>query len=1111
MKVIKIGRGLENGNDVFLDNNRVSREHCTITQDDNGSCFLTDHSLHGTKVNGGIVHNAKVPLRFDSTVAVEGIKLPWLSYLKGEIPPRQQPPKSVAPPTPQAPQEPVVLIQKTPIPEIDIDIYDLSVDFVSEYNSMKQSVLFPLNDYKNKLHAQKKTSYHSFSDELLSLAVESYSQSFAVLENVLKKTSRNTVDIQSKYERDMELLENLHTQKMLIDPMQSRQVNAADIYAAEQRKADITKQFMMLKNEVRGFLNEITGNFAQKHPFLFDNQYETAETDSKIWNKLESRNSVPLSTLFVGKNNMEFALFDEKYTVSKDEYLTLLNSQNLVVKYNTDTKQHCLDFVNTLTGRMLAASASGEISVTMIDAEEMDGTCGEFKRLNKSIFGIYAREEDICKQLEEISRHIENVIQNVLHGNIRTLADYNQGKENVEGYKLLIIDGFPTGIGGRSAQLLKKILKNGVRAGVNVILLINEDLIKCNEEARKQLNLLNINDIENDCAVYDFINSSQTAFENLNNEQLYRIVQHINEGFETKREEKLKLTDYLLPQEQWWNRRSAKAIEVPFGLGESLGTENLLISQEFGQNSAIVIGIPGSGKSVFLNTIIANAAIHYSPDELELYLIDFSGVEFDIYAKYALPHAKVIAPESEREFGISILRKMREKGREREELCRNAGVSNIIEYRQKKPEAKMPRIVAIVDEFQKFFQTDDGKFTDSIYYEAKDIINIIVREYRKYGINIILATQTLKGEPTIGLDMIANRIVFKCVPDDVPKLFSGGNPTIQIKQSGECIYNSLAGDPMGNKKVKTYFAERPEQEKLLEEIHDFAEARGKTAKDDVIIFRSSEVPVLNFENELEIISQMRNDEEISVYLGRPLEISKNDTRAVLRKEGAANLLIIGGDQHIAKTIAINSTQSLIINHLQTKTEAQFYFFNFMRRSDPLYGKPKELYDNNNIPFEKHFVADDATEITQTLKTIKDIIDLRQSDKSIVQDHIYLSFYDMQPDDAFRGGARPSEGLQCLEYILKFGSATGVFVIMHADSVQRLRQVLERNTFDYFNHRVALQMSREDSDRVLANSEAKANMLTMQNRPQTKNRAFYFNPKENVTSKFKPYQIYKHKN
>ena len=1085
MKTVKIGR-IPTNNDIVLDHkDSVSRYHCTITQDDNGQYFIEDHSKHGTTINGGLLRNTKMPLSVDSTVEVEGFVLPWLNYFIKKKHDR------IAPP---------------------IETYDLSVDAEAEYGALKQSVILSINDYKTKLHAQKQNNYHSFSDELLSHAVESYNQNFAALTDFLTKVASQSVAIQHKYDKDMQLLENLRIQKMMIDPMQGKKVDANEIFAIEQRKIAVTKQIDEQKSETRTLLNEAVQVFEEKFPLLFENQYETATVGSKIWNKLEKQNVVPASNLFIGKNNVEFTLFDEKFAVRKNEYLALLNTQNVIIRHNTDSKQRCLNFVNTLTGRLLTAAMSGNLSVSMIDAEEMDGTCDEFKRLNKSIFNICAREEDIVRQLEDISRHIENIIQNVLHGNIRSLADYNQGKENVEGYKLLIVESFPVGLNSRATQLLKKILKNGVRAGVNVLLLVDEDQINRSEENQKIFNAFNIESIENECAVFNFTNAQSINFEDLSSEQLYRIVQHTNKGFETKKEEVLKLSDYLIPQEEWWSHNSGQTLEVPFGLSSRLSPESLQITQEFGQNSAIVIGIPGSGKSVFLNTFITNSAIHYSPDELELYLIDFSGVEFNIYTEPILPHAKVIAPESEREFGISILRKLRAIGKEREELCRNAGVSNIIEYRQKKPDVKMPRIVAVVDEFQKFFQADDGKFTDNIYYEAKDIITVIIREYRKYGINIILATQTMKGEPTIGMDMIANRIVFKCVPDDIHKLFvSDGNYIVsQIAKTGECIYNSRAGDAnvMYNKKIMTFYAPRKEQIELLEQIYAFAESKGKAPKkEDVHIFRSADVPALKKEKHFTKLSEKRSEEEINVWLGELIELSAHDAKAVLRKESSANMLIVGGDTEIAKTLAINCTASLVYSHLETKTSAEFFFFNFMRKTDAFFATPEELY--RDIPFEKHFIFDDTAEITNALKNIKETIDKR-SDKSEPQDHIYISFYDMHAVEAFRSAnpPRPSEAWTYLDYILKNGSSVGVFMVMQVDTPQRLKQVFSSNPMDFFNHRVALQMSKTDSDKILTDSHANANLLTIESRPHTKNRAFYFNPKENIIRKFKPYKMYK---
>ena len=68
----------------------------------------------------------------------------------------------------------------------------------------------------------------------------------------------------------------------------------------------------------------------------------------------------------------------------------------------------------------------------------------------------------------------------------------------------------------------------------------------------------------------------------------------------------------------------------------------------------------------------------YSPDQVEFYLIDFKkGVEFKTYATHHLPHARVIAIESEREFGLSVLERLDGELRRRGELFRAAGVQDL--------------------------------------------------------------------------------------------------------------------------------------------------------------------------------------------------------------------------------------------------------------------------------------------------------------------------------------------------------------------------------------------------------------------------------------------------
>src|SRR5262249_44319658 len=89
--------------------------------------------------------------------------------------------------------------------------------------------------------------------------------------------------------------------------------------------------------------------------------------------------------------------------------------------------------------------------------------------------------------------------------------------------------------------------------------------------------------------------------------------------------------------EGWGPRRAGRTRRQVFTVGRGTAQH------------ALVAGKTGSGKSTLLHALITNLAMIYGPDEAELYLIDFKkGVEFKDYAENQLPHARVVAIESER-------------------------------------------------------------------------------------------------------------------------------------------------------------------------------------------------------------------------------------------------------------------------------------------------------------------------------------------------------------------------------------------------------------------------------------------------------------------------------
>src|SRR5207237_10443040 len=94
-------------------------------------------------------------------------------------------------------------------------------------------------------------------------------------------------------------------------------------------------------------------------------------------------------------------------------------------------------------------------------------------------------------------------------------------------------------------------------------------------------------------------------------------------------------------------------------------------------------GKTGSGKSTLFHVIITNLALSCSPEQVEFYLIDFKkGVEFKCYAEKRLPHARVVAIESDREFALSVLQRVDEELKRRGVLFRAPCVEDFPGYQK---------------------------------------------------------------------------------------------------------------------------------------------------------------------------------------------------------------------------------------------------------------------------------------------------------------------------------------------------------------------------------------------------------------------------------------------
>lgn len=1029
---------------------------------------------------------------------------------------------------------------------------DLTNNYREKYDKLKTKVQNKVSSLKTLLPKERKYKlvFSSAEDEM-NYHMDSYNENIRIIFLVVEQLAQTLTEVRNVYEEDIRLLDssykdaqkeveeqqkgdiqkitseiNLQIKELEKSNFSSKHLIINTLNATlNSRKQDIiqqglstlkqrTSQISLTKDSIKNLYEQLVNDtlstvgdaisfIDRNYASPIDQVYSLANCKSDIWLNIKSDEQLPPTTLLAGCLCQDILMGGKTLKLTKRYFIDFLNRQNLIIRYNKYTKTEAMRLVNSLLGRLLASSSPGLVNISIFDTEELGGTSNVLNKLTNKVYNLYVKDVDVKKALEWMRDYIANVKFNLLQNPINTLQEYNLTKETKQPYHIIVFKGFPMGFRGDTVNLLNSIMRNGLATGVHVILLTDEDAMTLNTEAAKMYGQV-AEDALKQCMDIDTVkfntdSQGQFQFDLLDDDILQTIVKHINGCFEVKEDEIIRLADYVPAEPDWWQGRSDNQISIPFGLTSDRQVAKLLITQKDAQNTALVIGKPGSGKSVFLHSVICNAIVNYSPEELCLYLIDFSGVEFNTYATHRLPHARVIAPEAEREFGLSILDELVEEGARRVSKCNEYDVSNIVDLKKVNPDIKMPRILIIIDEFQKLFEVDD-----KINVNASTRLHIIIKEFRKFGINLILATQSLRACSGLPTDLIANRILFKSAPDDFSRLISlPQSGRMPLLKNGECIYNEDSGAPYANVRAKGFFIGREEIDKLLDKVTQHQMNNGSYTN-ELRVFRANDLPDFATRRIDVQNHPTDNPRQVGIYFGESITVSDTDVNVQLKKEGGNNILVIGGEQEVAQNIAYYATLSATTSFAENQA-AMFYVFNFIREAD-VTSKMNNMLAATS--FEVVF-ATSKNEVKETLKAIQDEVRRRKAEDDQTARHIFLSFYAFQLSTAFEPEVKgafntvsPSEASEALVYILKEGPSYGVFTILQADNLDHIAQV-GKNVHEFFNYRIALQMTENESYKIVSSSIA--SKIYDMKRPSSKFRAYCRDRVRNTDTKFKPYK------
>jgi hypothetical protein len=829
---------------------------------------------------------------------------------------------------------------------------------------------------------------------------------------------------------------------------------------------------------------------------------------------LEFKNAAKFGTL-------EVDMVKAAEAMPKDARLALPGPANLSVplllKYpqqgsilfegKTSGHDDAIAAINNIIFRLLSANPAGKLSFTIFDpvglgqnfAGLMHLADFEESHINSRIWTQQAQCEE---KLAELNEHMEKVIQMYLRNEYETIAEYNaQAGTIAEKYHILVVASFPVNFTDTAGKRLRNIATSGARCGVYTLIdwdqrnALPADFVP--DELRK--NSVTLVRRESDFALANWREGGSHIL--LDPAPSPEFATHFlrEVGKKGKDSNRVEVPfEQIAPKEsEIWSEDTSEELRVPIGRSGATKWQYLEIGKATRQH-ALIAGKTGSGKSTLFHVMITNLALWCSPEQVEFYLVDFKkGVEFKSYANRHLPHAKVIAIESDRQFGLSVLERIDAELRRRGDLFRQQGVQDVPGYKRAGGTEPMPRSLLMIDEFQEFFVEEDH-----VSQSAAVLLDRIVRQGRAFGIHVILGSQTLGGAYTLAratLGQMVIRIALQSNEADAYLIMDQDNPAPRLlSRPGEGIYNDSAGAIEGNSPFQAVWLPESVRDKYLVEIRERADKSGKSFPGP-FVFEGNAPADVNDNMTLRALLETKPAKAVPqarIWLGAPNSI-KGPTEGVFQKQSGNNLLVVG--QNAEASLSMLAVALVALSAQYPRGTVRFVLLDSTVPESP----EREFLDRvvQTVPHE--IVRVKGGDVGDAMNTLAEELKRRGGDEQsntgpetfvLIQD--LQNYKKLRQEDEFSfSTAETASPATVLLSLISDGPAHGIHVIATCDSFNNVNRFLGRKNLSEFEMRVLFQMSASDSASLIDSPDAATLGL---------HRALYYNDREGYTEMFRPY-------
>ena len=347
------------------------------------------------------------------------------------------------------------------------------------------------------------------------------------------------------------------------------------------------------------------------------------------------------------KENIKNGMISVPFIMNLKEHGSIL----LEIDANDEYPEEVKSFVNQLIIQFLLSFPPNRIKFCLVDIhDKMD--LSQFSLMEKINAGILFDGivhdnrimEDAVRNMEQMMYDVKD--KKLSYNNVNDVFEYNARFEaNPQSVSLFVLTDFPYGLREDLAQRILNIVKNSSKTGIFTIVVHNKAIggnYDCSDEKiQKFVAAMKEKAVFVRHANNAFVLSDDRIFTGkteINRGLLPEIVETLRINAERSKQKVVSLSQMFDETDRLASLpdgilSSAAVLDIPIGVKGGEIQNLLLKTTGDGSAHAVVIGGTGSGKSNLLHTIIMNVCYKYSPDEVNLYLVDFKGgVEFKYLA-----------------------------------------------------------------------------------------------------------------------------------------------------------------------------------------------------------------------------------------------------------------------------------------------------------------------------------------------------------------------------------------------------------------------------------------------------------------------------------------------